>query len=189
MNSSLRFQPRVESLEDRLPPSAAPLPPVLPPGPAAGHIFPGLHRLPLNGQIIGNWAPMHSLPDTGLLQSLDGSGKVTPLSDDVHLTGQLTMPGFTLSGRATGEIKLSDAKGSVTIKLVGAMPQPGFSGPPTKFYYSIEGGTGKYAHAWGGGIVNFQEWPGGGIVPPPRAMGPMILPVAPHFTFTLHAYT
>src|SRR5262249_17471819 len=45
--------------------------------------------------------------------------------------------------------------------LVGHQPQPGFSPPPSTLDYTITGGTGAYAGAWGTGVAILTEMPPG----------------------------
>ncbi len=184
MSTTYRFRPCLESLDDRTPPSSIP---VAPPGGGLGyweHYY-GSYWLPLSGQISGTWISPGATPDTGATQNLNGAGKISPLGD-VQATGTLTAPGFVQNGRASGQFTISDSKGSVTIHLVGASLQPGFSSMPTKFYFSIVGGTGAYARAWGGGQATLTEIPGS--TPPQGPPGTMTPDhvIAPSFTLTLH---
>jgi hypothetical protein len=184
MNTSNRFRPQLEALDERTPPSSLPLGPSAPMGLTYWKQYFGANWLPLAGQVSGTWITPGAQSDAGTTQFLTGNGTVSPLGS-VQATGTLTAPGFIESGRATGQFTFTDAKGSVTIHLVGANPQPGFSPMPTKFYYSIIGGTGSYAKAWGGGIATLAEVPG--KVPPQGPSGTMTPDhiVAATFTLTL----
>jgi hypothetical protein len=124
--------------------------------------------LALSGQISGAWLERPTLPDVGGAQTLTGTGTVGPLGT-VTLSGELHTPGFIAQGEATGTLTLSNADGSVTLRLVGP-PQSGFSPPPATFQYTITGGTGKYAGASGQGTVGFQEQDSPPMVCPPNAM-------------------
>ena len=166
MKDPNQFRPRLESLEGRLVLSA---------------VYPNTHHLALDGKLKGIWSPMPSIPDTGSLQSLSGSGHVEHLGD-VQLSGNLTSPGNIALGRTTGEFTLTDHHGSVTFRLVGAQLQPGMSGPVSKYYFAIEGGTGAYTHIWGGGIATLQELPAHSAGPHSDAIFP------PSFSLTLQSY-
>jgi hypothetical protein len=174
MNDGKQFRPQLESLEGRLPLSAV--------SSSAMHDYPNSHHFALDGRLSGIWSPLPSIPDVGKSQSLSGSGQVEHLGD-VQLSGRLTSPGNIASGRTTGEFTLTDHHGSVTFRLVGAQLQPGMSGPASKYYFAIEGGTGSYTHIWGGGIAMLQEQPGGQPASPRSdAVNP------PSFTLTLQSY-
>jgi hypothetical protein len=137
-------------LADRALPSAMP---------GSSGTVPGLdqtgHRLRLTGQVSGTWTPEFTLPDVGAMQGLTGPGKVKPL-DAVQANGTLNLPGFVAQGEATGTLTLTNRRGSVTLALVGP-PQPGFSGPPSSFHYTVAGATGAFAHATGSGTADFTE--------------------------------
>jgi hypothetical protein len=133
------------------------------------HIF-------LDGQLSGGWSVTPAVPDVGQTQVLTGDGEVSPLHH-VHAQGTISSPGNIAAGHTHGEMVLTDKFGSITIHLVGAPLQAAFSGPPDKFYFAIDGGTGKYAHAWGGGVVNLHEM-----------KGPGDHQTDAHFTMTFHAY-
>jgi len=144
----------MELLEGRLPLST-----ISSPAAAAGpHVYQNVQHIMLDGQLSGTWSNLPSPPDTGKIQTLNGTGKVSPLGD-LQAGGTLHMPGFIASGKTTGEFTLTDNHGSITFRLVAAQSQPGFSDPANKYYFAIEGGTGVYAHSWGGGIALLQERP------------------------------
>jgi hypothetical protein len=62
----------------------------------------------------------------------------------VNVTGTVHAVGFVLSGQATGQITFSNSRGSVTIQLTGPV-QPGNTGLPTTFAYSVVAHTGAFA--------------------------------------------
>jgi hypothetical protein len=148
---------------------------------APGAPLPGdpQQALALGGQVNGAWLKQPTLPDVGGDQTLTGTGTVGPLGT-VTLSGELHTPGFIAQGTTTGTVTLSNADGSVTLRLVGP-PQPGFSPPPATFHYTITGGTDKFAGASGQGTVTFQEQETPPLVCPPNAM---CLPLAGG-TFTM----
>jgi hypothetical protein len=151
------WRPEVEALEERTVLSAGlRLAPVAP-SPVAHSGHHNRQVLALDGSVSGTWQKRFTLPDTGGDQALTGGGKVAPLGQ-VRMRGELHTPGFIAQGQTVGTITLTNAKGSVTVQLVGP-PQPGFSGPPSMFHYTILGGTGQYAGASGSGGATFREQP------------------------------
>jgi hypothetical protein len=181
MKRTRRSPPGVESLEGRTLLSAVGAPlahePALIANPASGR------RLVLDGTLQGTWSNVLANPDLGGSQTLRGDGSARPLGP-VQATGTLRTPGFVASGRTTGCLILTTARGSVTLRLVGTMPQPGFSSPPASMRYTVVKGTGQYAQATGSGTVLLQERPLQGPPPgPPGTLSPDYL-IAPSFTLT-----
>jgi hypothetical protein len=173
MNKTRNWRPEVEALEERTVLSTG-----LRLAPVA--LSPAVHQeltvrqvLALDGSVSGTWHKRFTLPDTGGDQVLKGAGVVAPLGH-VRMHGELHTPGFVLRGHTVGTITLTNAKGSVTVGLVGPS-QPGFSGPPSSFRYTIVGGTGQYAGASGSGKATFHEQPAHGPACPPGAFCPAIL--------------
>ena len=193
MTRARRCRPQVEPLEERTVPSAVHGPAHAAPVAHHHHVKHRHHHAPqpappgqglgqvLSGQVSGTWTTQPGLPDTGTEQTLTGAGTVQPLGP-VQATGTLHTPGFILRGETTGTLTLSNANGSVTLRLVGP-PQPGFSGPPPTFTYTVVGGTGAYAGASGTGTVAFSEQPAQQPVCPPGTPCPQDI-IAPSFTLT-----
>jgi hypothetical protein len=155
MKTKRTWRPEVEALEERTVLSAGlPLTPVAL-APVAHHSLHTRHFLALDGSVSGTWQRRFTIPDTGGDQVLMGSGGIAPLGQ-VQVRGELHTPGFVLHGRTVGTVTLTNAKGSVTVRLIGPL-QPGFSPPPSTFHYTLVGGTGRYAGASGSGRVAFQE--------------------------------
>jgi hypothetical protein len=75
-----------------------------------------------------------------------------------QLTGTLHLTGFIAHGQATGTLTFTVGGDRLSLSLVGPV-QPGFSGAPKSFTYTITGGTGHFAGDRGGGMVNLQETP------------------------------
>jgi hypothetical protein len=184
MKRSFQFQPRLELLDGRLPPSSVPVaPPILRSLPGWEQYF-GSNWLPLSGSVGGTWSSQLTNPDAGQSQQLTGQGTVNPLGN-VQATGHLNQPGNVANGHTTGEFTFTDAKGSVTIRVVSANASAIVSGVANKFYYSIEHGTGAFTRAWGGGIAYLTEKPQEVVSPPdPGKMAPDHI-VAASFTLTL----
>jgi hypothetical protein len=153
MERKRRSRPVVESLEDKWLLNAA--------GASVVAAARAVHKagqapLSLSGTVQGTWMRVFTIPDTGGTQNLSGSGKVPPVGS-VQASGTLHTPGFIARGRTTGTLTLSNSHGSITLNLVGAMDQPGFSAPPASFNFTVAGGTGQFAHATGTGTASFQE--------------------------------
>jgi hypothetical protein len=172
MRQSCRSRPAVESLEERTPLSAG--------------ITMAVHaaKIALMGTVQGSWTSQFTLPDTGGAQTLQGSGVVRPLGS-VQATGSLRTPGFIALGLTTGTLTLSDAKGSVTLNLVGAKPQPGFSPPASQLQFTIASGTGQFAKVSGSGNAMLQEVTGNVPVTSSVPVGTAQIGVANAFTLTL----
>jgi hypothetical protein len=144
-----RTQPGLEPLEGRAVLSA--VHPGVTVHPAA--LVQGAQYLFLNGQIHGTTRDVPTNPDTGATVALEGSGRLSALGQ-VHLSGTLHGTGFIQQGQPGGTIRLSNARGSVTLSLVGPT-QGGFTAPPSGPYrFAVQGGTGAYAHAVGTGTVD-----------------------------------
>jgi hypothetical protein len=141
-------------------------------------------NLALNGQVTGTWSAHPANPDIGPIQTLTGSGTVRPLGHvQAHATLHLT--GFIASGHATGTLTLASRRGSVTLALVGAT-QPGFSGAPTTWSYTIVQGSGRWVRAAGHGTMTLKETPEQvPNCPPGMACPQYIVPAS--FTLTLHS--
>jgi hypothetical protein len=80
------------------------------------------------------------------------------------MTGSVQGVGMIASGRATGELVLSNAHGTITLALHGPL-QAGFSQPPSELVYSVARGTGNFQHLRGYGTVAMQR------IPAPTALG------------------
>ena len=65
----------------------------------------------------------------------------------VNVSGTIHTPGFVVSGQATGLITFSNARGSVTIQVVGPSASRVCGCPtlPTTFAYSVVAHTGAFA--------------------------------------------
>jgi hypothetical protein len=181
-SNQIRLQ--IELLEGRLPLSPVSVSSFV--AESGAHVYQNTHHLTLDGQLFGTWSNLPSNPDVGKAQTLTGSGKVTPLGD-VQGIGNFTTPGFVLSGRTVGQVTITEKKGSITIRLVGAHSQPGFTAPINKYYFSIVGGTGVFAQSWGGGVANLQEQAEQRGDQLPGSMHPLFI-VAADFTFRLTSY-
>jgi hypothetical protein len=111
------------------------------------------HRLVGSGS--GTWTAQPGNPDVGATQNLVGNGKLKQIGN-VQVQGSLHLTGFIQAGHATGTLALTNSHGSLTLALTGPT-QPGFSGPPQSFTFTITLGTGRYKGWQGSGQLNFQE--------------------------------
>jgi hypothetical protein len=109
------------------------------------------NRLALNGTVHGSYTNTLSNPDAGRTYVLSGSGNVRPLRG-VEAQGTLTAPGFVAHGRTSGTLILTDAHGTLTLRLRGG-PQRGFSSLPQHFHFSILHISGRLPRKPGGGTA------------------------------------
>ena len=142
----------VESLEGRVVPSAAALRPM----PVAALVAPAAQgpTLHLGGTILVTDTVHGGIPDIGATHALAGAGRVRSLGQ-VAAAGSVQTTGFIAVGRSEGSLRLSNAKGSVTLVLQGPR-QHGFSSLPTQYHYLIQGGTGAYRKAIGSGTIDLK---------------------------------
>jgi hypothetical protein len=144
-----RSKPELESLEGRTVPSAAI------PGAAVtpAALVHGAKYLFLHGTAHGKTHQTMLNPDVGVALALHGHGIVSPLGA-VAVSGTLHGTGFIATGTPEGTITLSNARGSVTLKLVGPS-EPGFTPPPSGTYqFSMVKGMGAYAKDLADGTID-----------------------------------
>ncbi len=118
---------------------------------------------PLHG--LGNAAytgPAISI-DAGAGFALTGAANLGALGQ-FHMKGAIQGVGLVESGRAMGEITLTNAHGTITLALHGRV-QPAFSPIPVELVYSLTGGTGDFQHVTGYGSVGVK------LEPAPIAFG------------------
>jgi hypothetical protein len=115
--------------------------------------------------------------DAGVQYQVTGVGQFFGLKD-AQIAGSLYSVGFIRSGHARGELTFSNAKGSVTIDLMGPQ-QPGFSPLPDTFRFTLKKGTGAYAHITGHGSLSLK-------LSPTTDQG---LPSGGEFTLTIDSFT
>jgi hypothetical protein len=73
----------------------------------------------------------------------------------VTLLGTLRSTGFVFKGHAMGSLTLSGIQGSVKLELQGPS-QHGFAPLPTHFRFTVESGTGAFAHFHSHGTIDLQ---------------------------------
>jgi hypothetical protein len=122
--------------------------------PIAGIHAPQFHTnvvAPSSGQGKGTYTTTPSNPDTGSDYLLTGTGNFLNVTN-AKITGSVNSPGNVSQGYAEGTITFTNAKGSVTLALVGP-EQTAFPLFPGHFIYTVENGTGAYAHVNGSGTL------------------------------------
>jgi hypothetical protein len=131
---------QVEELGARILPSA---------GPVAHSVAPPPHTLAGHG--TGTYIHELGIPEVGQRYDLVGSATLAGLGR-VSVQGWVESVGFVLHGHAWGTLVLTNAKGSVTLRLEGPQ-QGGFAALPHQFTFATEGGTGGYRHLGGHGTL------------------------------------
>lgn len=122
---------------------------VLPVSTARQH---GLSYLDLEGSAQGSPSTVVGNPDVGTTVDLRGAAQIQGLGS-VKVSGMLHGTGFIASSHVEGPLKLTDGKGSVTLQLQSPA-KGGFTAPSSGTYtFSIEQGTGAFAHHIGNGTV------------------------------------
>jgi hypothetical protein len=162
---------RLEELDARTLPSVT-IPTTTAPAAAAAAPNPS-H--PLHGTGAGHYLGHSLVVDAGLSYALTGKADLAGLGS-FKMSGWVQGVGMVASGRATGQLVLSSAQGTITLALHGRV-QPGFSPLPAELVYSVSGGTGAYQHLSGYGVVGLT------IMPAPIAFG-----FPPEGLFTLRFY-
>ena len=114
----------------------------------------------LNFTVQGSYQVIMKNPDVGRTYQFqtESTGRTHGLGPTT-LDGAITTPGFVAQGYATGQLIAHTSRGDLQIQLAGPLTA-GFSALPGKLSYSITGGTGKYAHAHGFGVVDVVLKPG-----------------------------
>ena len=112
---------------------------------------------PLHGTGTGTYHGPAVIIDAGTGFTLTGTADLGALGT-FHVTGHVQRVGFLTQGRATGDLVLTSAHGSITLALHGPV-QPGFSAVPHELVYSVTGGTGAYRHLTGYGTVGMTLRP------------------------------
>ncbi len=144
---------RVEELGQRTLPSVT----VAQPVPMATAI---VHQTthPMTGTSRGEFAQAAPAPGSSEAYRLSGTAHVAGMGE-VRVKGSVHTVGNTRSGTAIGTITLSNARGSVTLRLEGPK-QVGFSTLPKYFRYTIVTGTGAYARLKDSGLLRLDLTPG-----------------------------
>jgi hypothetical protein len=141
-------------LGERALPSAVGLQPI---GEHAGIAAAAVATHPLHGTGTGTYhAPLITI-DAGTSFTLTGTANLAGLGT-FRVAGSVQGVGMIVSGRATGELVLSNSHGTITIDLHGAI-QPAFSQVPSDLVYKVTKGTGDFRHLTGYGSVAIHRTP------------------------------
>jgi hypothetical protein len=167
-----RFGIRLEVLDARDVPSVTPIVPA--PVHSAAAISSSeaqpLRLVPraFAGWMAGEFAVRPVAADQGERIDFTGQGRLAH-TGLVTVTGHLDGVGLIVHGQANGTITVSNRFGSVTFELAGPR-QSGFSPLPTRLHYQIVGGTGRYTHAKGEGMlfIDLQFQPAAAVNVPPH---------------------
>jgi hypothetical protein len=108
------------------------------------------------------------VPDVGPIYNLNGTAALGVLGN-VNLSGSIHATGLIVTGKASGTLTLTNADGSVTIRLTGPA-QKGFSPLPEKFRFTIVDATGAYKGLKVSGSIHLKLVPGMGITNPVGAV-------------------
>ena len=149
------FRPRLEVLEDRLPPSDMSPAAAPPEPPAQSSAASTSHHYDLSGEVSGTFTTQISSSDGGTFQTMNGTGTISPLGS-VQVSGRLHTPG-SQGGYTQGTLNLTNSQGSVTVWLISTQAQPAFSGAATQYRFMITNATGAYTRATGSGTATLQE--------------------------------
>jgi hypothetical protein len=118
---------------------------------------------PLHGTGKGTYHAPQVTIDAGTSFTMSGTANVGALGS-FTVSGSVRGVGMIVFGRASGELVLSNAHGTITLALHGPV-QPAFSQPPAELVYSVTRGTGDFQHLSGYGTVGVQR------IPAPIALG------------------
>jgi hypothetical protein len=138
--------------ERTLPSAVAPVLPTL-----GGGLAATVTAHPLLGAGVGTYHGPQVTIDAGTSFAVTGTATLRGLGS-FAVKGSVQGVGFIASGRATGQLVLSNARGTITLALHGAV-QTGFSQPPTELVYVVTAGTGAFSHVSGYGAVGMIRHP------------------------------
>jgi hypothetical protein len=135
-------------------PSAVGLQPIVEHG---GMVAAAVVTHPLRGTGTGTYHGPQVTIDAGASFNVSGTAHLAGLGT-FRMTGSVEGVGMVEFGRASGELVLSNAHGTITIELHGAV-QPAFSQVPSVLVYSVTKGTGDFRHLTGYGSVAIHRTP------------------------------
>lgn len=128
-------------------------------------------RLGLKGRVSGSaevTVPPEVIADAGITTTLKGTGKLERLGK-VSISGSLYSGGFrpVEAPAATGTLLVKTERGNLRLRLesVATTAETPISAPPS-YRFSIVGGTGRLARAYGRGTAEFR------FVGPPVVLDP-----------------
>jgi len=126
---------------------------------AAAVSAPIIKVIRLNGSLHGTYRENVANPDTGAAYDFKGSGRVSGFGDG-SMAGHLHTIGFIAVGRAQGELVLSGARGTITLKLLGPEQHGGPKALPDVFKFTVVAATGKYVNDHDSGTATIVTNPG-----------------------------
>jgi hypothetical protein len=154
MTTSRRPPLELEVLGPRILPSTT-LPAVPAPAPAPAILSTAVHIL--DGTGTGVYSTNRTLPDVGTTYHFNGSANLAGMGA-VTVTGSITTVGFMVQGQAHGTLTFANARGSVTVEVLGPS-QPGFSALPGHFEFKVISHTGAFSHLWASGTLSLALHP------------------------------
>ena len=139
-----------------------------PPAPGGGAIIGPLPPVPGGVVVVHHAHPLHGTGtaaylgnaiavDAGTSFTMSGTADLGAMGL-FHVQGSLHGVGMIADGRATGQLVLSNAHGTITLALHGRV-QPGFAAIPGELVYSVSGGTGDFQHLAGYGVLGAKMTP------------------------------
>jgi len=158
MRRDKQMRPRLESMESKLLLTAQAMS-----GLASAVVStptPVVKLIELNGNVQGAYHEHIKNPDIGADYTFFGSGVVN--GRHTAITGHIAKVGFIAVGAPGGKLFLSDARGTITLKVTGVTgdSKDGLNGGlPTLFKFEVEGGTGAYRNEHGSGQLTLDLTP------------------------------
>jgi len=101
--------------------------------------------LPLNGTFQGQFVSVDKIPDVGSTFTATGTGHIRR-HGAFALNGKIHTIGFIQFGPVHGTVVLKGTLGTITLELTALGRGSDALGLPTKFSYSVVGGTGQYTN-------------------------------------------
>lgn len=115
-------------------------------------------RIQLSGEARGTYVLRMANPDVGKTYLFTGiPGPLSPLGRS-KLTGTIQAPGFIANGHSLGTLFVTNAYGSLTLRVTGPA-HPGGPPYPSVFNYTITHGTGRYKGDTGTGYIALSLTP------------------------------
>jgi hypothetical protein len=133
--------------------SGIPTPAPTPAPPAALASNPGSAATSqLAGSIAGAFTMSGKNPKTGSTYTLTAHGNLGVLTK-IKITGKIYVPGTVKKKVPASFIRITTAKGSMTLTLTGSTAA-GSLAAPTNFVYVVTAATGQFKHGTGQGTIN-----------------------------------
>jgi hypothetical protein len=143
----------IHELGARVVPSATGIAPVVPVVIATAS--PSNH--PLHGAGTGTYHTPTITIDAGTSFTVTGKANLGALGS-FTIAGEVHGVGMIAEGRATGDLVLSDSRGTMTLRLHGPI-QKAFEPVPHSLVYTVSKSTGAFQHVTGYGSLEIQLTP------------------------------